>query len=214
MSFETNLLDGQVIELFADSGSTSITEDNVEEYIRLATDRKLMSCTRQMQHVITGLSQVVPMHLLRIFSWNELNQLVCGTPDFDVELLRQNATVDSSLAKAPALTHFWNCLRNFTALERSKFLRFAWGQSSLPQFGSESWRNINLATLSSPSPNTTYPKSSTCFFKCYLPLYTTEEACRTQLLYAINNCISIDSDGNPQMAQVAAEDDPFSGLFD
>jgi hypothetical protein len=43
-----------------------------------------------MAAIRSGLEQVVPLGLLKLLSWKELETLVCGKPILDIDLLKQN----------------------------------------------------------------------------------------------------------------------------
>ena len=111
----------------------------------------------------------------------------------------------------------WRVLKKFTARERELFLRFVWGRSRLPvrseDFEQKVRRRLRAAPLPArvspsrpPCPqfqimpthrNDDYmlPIAHTCFFQLELPRYSCEQVMREKLLYAITNCVSIDTDG-------------------
>ena len=39
------------------------------------------------------------------------------------------------------------------------------------------------------------PKAATCYQRLYLPSYTTKAVMKGKLLYALTNCVAIDTDG-------------------
>jgi hypothetical protein len=92
--------------------------------------------------------------------------------------------VDQNL---PHIALFWEVLREMTPKERSLFLRFSWGRSRLPR--GKNFRNFKLCPMNTPGDVNTYlPVAHTCFFQLDLPAYTTKEAMRTKLVYAITHC--------------------------
>jgi HECT-domain (ubiquitin-transferase) len=194
LTFVTNLPNGTIVELLPDGANIDVTAANVKKYVSLAVDAKLGAADVQMGAVLSGAGAVVPLPLLRTFTWRELERLCCGLTDYDVDELKASARVGASLAGTATLRHFWSALKSFAPEERAKFLRFAWGQGQLPPKTAPTYRDISLAALSCANPDQALPKCATCYFKVQLPLYTTEAACRRQLLYAINNCVSIDTD--------------------
>lgn len=52
-----------------------------------------------------------------------------------------------------------------------------------------------LSLRGSTQPNSSFPKSHTCFFTVDIPEYTTLEAMTDRMRYAIENCTAIDTDG-------------------
>jgi hypothetical protein len=80
------------------------------------------------------------------------------------------------------------------------FLRFAWGRSRLPppsQWGSQTFK---LALLDAARPDETLPMAHTCFFAADIPAYTSYDALRSKLLYAITHSVAYDSDFNVRNA--------------
>jgi len=78
--------------------------------------------------------------------------------------------------------------------EKSLFLKFVWGRSRLP--AGKDFRKMKIAGFhSAGNVNNYLPVSHTCFFTIDLPSYTTKEAMRSKLLYAITHCTAIDLDG-------------------
>ena len=94
-----------------------------------------------------GLATVVPISVLSVFTWQELQLEVCGQAAVDVDLLERNTSyvlrsasrllhgATPSLCRYgsdmrstdPAVRFFWTMMRTkFTDEERSKFLRFVW----------------------------------------------------------------------------------------
>jgi hypothetical protein len=57
---------------------------------------------------------------------------VCGSPEIDVQLLKQNTKYTGCNANDPHIKYFWQVLEAFSQTERAQFLRFAWGRSRLP----------------------------------------------------------------------------------
>lgn len=207
-SFETDIFDGTVVELLPGGGGLLVDDSNASRFVQLATHAKLHAFEAQMDSIRRGLAEVIPLSLLRLFTWQELQLQVCGETDFSVDDLKSATTVESSLAGSPTEAAFWEVLRSFTAEERTKFLRFAWGQGSLPPPTSPTFKKMTLALQSDVSdPDRSFPKSATCFFKVYIPMWTSQTACRRQLLYAINNALSIDTDGSLQVAEAIASSD-------
>lgn len=54
----------------------------------------------------------------------------------------------------------------------------------------------------SENPNEYFPRSQTCFFTIKLPAYTTFDAAYEKILYAINNCSTMDADLRLQDSEI------------
>lgn len=87
----------------------------------------------QVAAVREGLSKVVPVPLLTLFSGSELETMVCGSPDIPLILLKSVATYKSIEPTSPLIQWFWEVMEEFSNQERSLFLRFVWGRTRLPR---------------------------------------------------------------------------------
>ena len=63
-----------------------VTDDNKEEYLQLRLRHRMLDSIKpQLEHFLTGLYEVVPADLLSVFDYQELDLLLCGTPDIDLD---------------------------------------------------------------------------------------------------------------------------------
>lgn len=85
------------IELFKFCRYLKITPENRHEYVRLALDYRLHEFDAQVAAVREGLSKVVPVPLLALFSGAELETMVCGSPDIPLNLLKSVATYKGTI---------------------------------------------------------------------------------------------------------------------
>ena len=103
-----------------------------ERYADLATNCRINEFNRQMAAVRRGFSCIVPSRQLVLFTWEEVSEMVCGSPQVDVELLKSVTEYSGCQAEDKHVKLFWQTLREFTNEERTAFLRFAWGRTRLP----------------------------------------------------------------------------------
>jgi len=135
------------------------------------------------------LISIIPARFLALLTFKELELEVCGNPEIDVALLRQNTVYTACAATDAHIKYFWAVLEKFSQLERAQYLRFSWGRSRLPppQKFTEKMK-IDSSNISAQH----LPKAHTCFFMIELPRYTSEEQMREKLLKAITLCRSMD----------------------
>ena len=138
------------------------------------------------------MSGVIPLNMLNQFSWKQVENLVCGEPDIDVEKLKKKTKYEGWNENDNTVKWFWEVLgTDFTAAERIQFLRFVWGRSKLPAHGE--YRNFQLTKLYG-NIDESLPISHTCFFHLELPEYSNKDNLKNKLLYAITHCTAIDLD--------------------
>lgn len=200
-SFTTTLSDGTLVELKPDGSGIPVTKSNCKEFVRLVRHTRLHECKLQVDAMLRGIGRIVPVHLLQLCTWSELQQWVCGSLAIDIELLKRHTVYSSGMTpdKYPHLEMFWRVLNDFSEENRCRFINFAWGQDTLPADDAEFTRTHTRLLIKAPSTTTAnqdgmLPKADTCFFNVELPAYSTEDIMREKLLLAITMCTSMDGD--------------------
>ncbi|KAH9090129.1 hypothetical protein Ae201684P_014881 [Aphanomyces euteiches] len=201
LTFTTSLSDGTFVELVKDGADKVVTKANLSEYIRLVQQVRLNECKPQVDAMLQGISKIVPLPLLPLCTWTELQQWVCGSQAIDIELLKRHTKYSAGMTvdKNPHLEYFWRALASFSDDDRRRFINFAWGQESLPADDAEFDRTRTRLLIKPPpatdkSQDSLLPKADTCFFNIELPAYSSLSTMKEKLLLAINLCTSMDAD--------------------
>jgi hypothetical protein len=185
-------------ELVLNGKKIALNLSNRKQWVNLVLQERLFESKKQMDSILKGLKAVIPLASIALLTPSELEQAVCGTPGFDVDLLKSVTVYEGKVSENdPHIEYFWNVLREFTPLEKSEFLRFAWARSRLPATASEFKTKFKLQeprvqTLQNPDLH--LPQSHTCFFSLTLPAYSSQSILREKLLYASRNCATMDLD--------------------
>lgn len=157
----------------------------------LATQRRLLNSFAE------GMSSVLPVELLSMFTGEQLRDIVCGNPDIDVELLRRVVEYEGYDETDTVIGFFWDVLREMTTSERKLFLQFVWARNRLPMKESDFdspfkiQKDSKTANVDGDYP---LPSASTCFFSLSLPEYPEKEILKQKLLFAIENVTTMESD--------------------
>jgi E3 ubiquitin-protein ligase HUWE1 len=131
-----SFLCAQVEELIPNGRNVAVTDDNKEDYIRLVAHHRMTSAIRaQIDSFLAGFYDLVPPELICIFSPAELELLICGLPDVNVDELMQNTDYHQYKATDDVIVWFWEELRAFNREERASFLQFVTGTSKVPLGG-------------------------------------------------------------------------------
>jgi HECT-domain (ubiquitin-transferase)/SPRY domain len=215
MYFTAPLSDGSVRALVPGGERLAVVGRAARlRYANLIEQARLHEDAVQTDAVLSGLDSVVPLATLRLFTWQELAERVCGIDDFDVDELRRHCQFSYGIGPdSEVVGYFWSALRSFDREQRCRFLRFAWGQQTLPPRSSPKFKPLTLQLLRRPNPDATLPTSAACYFKVSLPAYTSEAIMRRQLLFAISNCVAIDTDGSINAQVGSSSDDDADLLF-
>ena len=184
---------GRNIELLEGGREIPVTYYRAIEYAKLVENLRLVEGEEQYAAIRKGLSIVVPLNLLNLFSWKQVETMVCGAPDIDVDMLISKTEYENISSDDRQVQFFWQVLREITPKDRSQFLRFVWGRSRLPA-GREFKRFKVTALNKGGNPDNYLPVAHTCFFQIDIPAYSSKEIMREKLLYAITHCQAIDLD--------------------
>ena len=154
-----------------------------------------------------------------MFTHKEIALSVCGIPELDINLLKNNCVYNECSLNDPHVQWFWKILSEMDSNSKSLFLRFVTGRARLSnEIELDKKFEINKffadednVEESGASPNVDHymPRASTCFSSLQLPAYSSEQIMREKLLYAIRNCVSIDNDFVADVEEESTEDDNF-----
>ena len=172
-----------------------VTFDNCGEYGQLIVKKRLEEHPIAYNRIRDGMSAVVPIDYLNLLSYKQLETLVCGATNIDIDILKENTEYEGCSASDQHIGFFWEVLKEFSPKEKSLYLKFVWGRSRLPS--GKDWKHMKITRSNPSGPVNNYmPVSHTCFFTLDLPAYTNKDAMKQKLLYAITHCTAIDLDGS------------------
>ncbi|TPX10604.1 uncharacterized protein E0L32_008490 [Thyridium curvatum] len=179
-----------IIDLCENGRDIPVTDKNKKEYVRLVVEHKLISSVKeQMEHFLKGFHDIIPADLIAIFNEQELELLISGLPDIDIDDWKGNTEYHNYTAASQQIQWFWRALRSFDKEERAKLLQFVTGTSKVPLNGFkelEGMNGINRFNIHRDYGNKDrLPSSHTCFNQLDLPEYESYDALRSQLLKAI-----------------------------
>lgn len=78
----------------------------------------------QVEAIRRGIGAVIPVQLLRLFSWDDLEMFVCGQEGVDIDLLEACTEYNLCSREDKHVSAFWDVLRSFSQKEKSLFLRY------------------------------------------------------------------------------------------
>ncbi|KAI5856087.1 DNA binding protein [Tricharina praecox] len=180
----------QTVDLIPDGRNIPVTNENKQDYVRLVVEHRLLhSVNEQIDHFLIGFHDIVPADLVNIFNEQELELLISGMPEIDLDDWRNNTEYHNYSASSSQIQWFWRAVRSFDKEERAKLLQFVTGTSKVPLNGFKELEGMN--GFSKFNIHRDYgnkdrlPSSHTCFNQLDLPEYESYETLRQQLLTAI-----------------------------
>ncbi|XP_044765781.1 E3 ubiquitin-protein ligase HUWE1 isoform X3 [Coccinella septempunctata] len=183
----------EVRDLIQNGRNVPVTEENKMEYIRLSCQMKMTGAIKQQLNAfLEGFYDIIPMRLISIFNEQELELLISGLPNVDIEDLKANTEYHKYQSNSLQIQWFWRALRSFDQADRAKFLQFVTGTSKVPLqgFGAlEGMNGVQKFQIHRDDRSTDrLPSAHTCFNQLDLPVYESYDKLRSNLLKAIHEC--------------------------
>jgi E3 ubiquitin-protein ligase HUWE1 len=169
----------------------AVTASNKAEYVELRVAFRLGGqIGPQLEAFKRGFYELVSLEEIRQFTPEELDLLICGLPDVDVDDFIENCELLHPLTReSPVVRRFFEAVRTFSAEQKGKLLMFMTGSSQVPVGGFRALSRAGMAVKLGPGgPTSRLPSAHTCWSQLDLPEYESVDELRTKLLFAIENC--------------------------
>uniref|UniRef100_A0A4W6BZU0 E3 ubiquitin-protein ligase n=1 Tax=Lates calcarifer TaxID=8187 RepID=A0A4W6BZU0_LATCA len=174
-----------------------VTNENKKEYIHLVMQWRFVNrIQKQMTAFKEGFFELIPQDLIKIFDENELELLMCGLGDVDVNDWRENTKYKNGYCSNHVVIQwFWKTVLLMDAEKRIRLLQFVTGTSRVPMNGFAELYGSNgpqLFTIEQWGTREKLPRAHTCFNRLDLPPYESFEELREKLHIAIENAQGFD----------------------
>lgn len=182
---------GQVIhhELKANGDKERVTEENKEEYLTLMTEwRMTRGIEEQTKTFLEGFNEVVPLEWLKYFDERELELMLCGMQEIDVDDWQRNSIYRHYNRNSKQVLWFWQFVRETDNEKRARLLQFVTGTCRVPVGGFAELMGSNgpqRFCIEKVGKDTWLPRSHTCFNRLDLPPYKSYDQLVEKLNYAI-----------------------------
>ncbi|NXD34718.1 HACE1 ligase, partial [Copsychus sechellarum] len=192
-SVETDVF-GAMEEVPLKPGGASIlvTQENKAEYVQLVTELRMTRAIQpQINAFLQGFHMFIPPSLIQLFDEYELELLLSGMPEIDVNDWLKNTEYTSGYERGDQVIQwFWDVVEELTQEERVLLLQFVTGSSRVPHggfahiMGGSGLQNFTIAAV--PYTANLLPTSSTCINMLKLPEYPSKEILKDRLLVALH----------------------------
>ncbi|KAG5884764.1 hypothetical protein JTB14_029244 [Gonioctena quinquepunctata] len=182
---------GQIVhhELIKNGDKERVTEENKEEYLTLMTDwRMTRGIEQQTQAFLDGFNEVVPIEWLKYFDERELELLLCGMQEIDVEDWQRHTIYRHYTRNSKPVMWFWQFVKQSDNEKRARLLQFVTGTCRVPVGGFAELMGSNgpqRFCIEKVGKESWLPRSHTCFNRLDLPPYKSYEQLVEKLTYAI-----------------------------
>ena len=123
----------KTIELKENGSQIKVTNENKKEFVALHTNYILeKKIKQQIQAFCNGFDSLIPHDEIRFFTPNELDLLICGIPEIDVNDLIQHIEFEHPYNnETPVVKFFISAISKWDNEELAKLLMFMTGSSKL-----------------------------------------------------------------------------------
>eukprot|EP00048_Salpingoeca_helianthica_P022598 m.19241 g.19241 ORF g.19241 m.19241 type:complete len:1022 (-) comp7541_c0_seq1:33-3098(-) len=183
---------GQISEVELKPGGKDIevNESNKQEYVTLMVEWRLVkSIEQQMNEIMRGFRDILPLEALQFFDEKELEMMLIGMAEFDVDEWQAHTNLKQYTASAKQIVWFWEIVRSWDDEKRARLLQFVTGSCRLPMGG---FKEL-MGSAGTPQPFCIekvgdpgmLPRSHTCFNRLDLPPYSSKAQMEEKLTRAV-----------------------------
>ncbi|KAL3504968.1 hypothetical protein ACH5RR_034809 [Cinchona calisaya] len=178
-------------ELIPGGRNIRVTEENKHQYVDLVAEHRLTTAIRpQINAFLEGFNELIHRDLISIFNDKELELLISGLPDIDLDDLRANTEYSGYSAASLVIQWFWEVVQGLSKEDKARLLQFVTGTSKVPLEGFSALQGISGSqkfqihkAYGSPDH---LPSAHTCFNQLDLPEYPSKQHLEERLLLAIH----------------------------
>ena len=181
----------KTINLIENGEKVLVTNENKHEYLSLYASYHLStSIQNQIEAFREGFDALIHPDFIKMFSPSELDLLICGIPDIDIDDMIENTEFEKPYnRKHPVIKLFFSVISKWENDDLGKFLLFLTGSSQVPINGFKDYKDkgkpIKIMPGGGPEK---YPVAHTCFNSLALPEYDDEYEMDNKLKEAIQVC--------------------------
>ncbi|KAJ9059430.1 E3 ubiquitin-protein ligase pub1 [Entomophthora muscae] len=181
------------IDLITDGRNIPVTNENKREYVELVTQWKINNRIReQFTAFFEGFHQLIPDDLIVVFDERELELLIGGIAEIDVEDWKKHTDYRGYTEQDEVIQWFWKCVRTFDNEKKSRLLQFTTGTSRIPVNGFKDLQGSDgprRFTIEKAGEIAQLPKSHTCFNRIDLPPYKSYDVLVQKLTFAVEETL-------------------------
>jgi len=181
------------VELKPGGEDIEVTNENKQEFIELITEWRIQKrVEEQFNAFVTGFHELIPADLVNVFDERELELLIGGIADIDVDDWKKHTDYRGYTENDPVVQNFWQCIRSWDSEQKSRLLQFATGTSRIPVNGFKDLQGSDgprRFTIEKSGEEGQLPKAHTCFNRLDMPPYKSFDALQQKLLWAVEETV-------------------------
>ncbi|XP_058154748.1 probable E3 ubiquitin-protein ligase HECTD2 [Dasypus novemcinctus] len=163
----------------------TVTNQNRKEYVQLYIDFLLnKSIYKQFAAFYYGFHSVCASNALMLLRPEEVEILVCGSPELDMHALQRSTQYDGYAKTDLTIRYFWDVVLGFPLDLQKKLLHFTTGSDRVPVGG---MADLNFKISKNETSTNWLPVAHTCFNQLCLPPYKSKKDLKQKLIIGISN---------------------------
>lgn len=186
------------VELVEGGSEKQVTVDNLTEYLEENLKYRLMNRFKpQLTELLLGFFDIIPEPALTVFDANELELILCGLPNIDMDDWIKNTKYSGLFTyegrSAKAVEWFWEVVDEYDTEMKARLLQFVTGTSGVPSRGFAVLQGVDgdikkFTIHGVDLDKYPYPRAHTCFNRIDLPTYRNKQDLKLRLTQAITLC--------------------------
>jgi len=182
------------INLILDGANIPVTKENVKYYFQKKIEYIMNKDRPYVNHIKKSLFSYIPEQLVKIFTAEELELILNGTPFIDVADWIENTHYEGYSPSDKIIIDFWNIVRDLPQDKLSRLLQFSTGSSRVPLGGFKSLQSnrgniapFSIYKIEYEKGKKNYIKARTCFNRINLPNFPDEKTLLEGINFVIDN---------------------------
>ena len=186
--------DVNVLNLILDGANVPVNKDNMEYYFQKKIEYIMNKDRDYINHIKKSLFSYIPESLIKIFSANELELMLNGTPFIDVTDWIENTEYEGYSPSDEIIINFWDIVKELPQEKLSRLLQFSTGSTRVPVGGFKSLQSnrgniapFSIYKMEYEKGKRNYIKARTCFNRINLPNFPDKEKLLEGINFVIDN---------------------------
>ena len=187
---------GEIIseDLITNGKNIKVKKQNIDFYIEQRINNMIWKNRILLNEIKKGLFSIIPENLIKIFTAEQFELLLNGTPFIDVEDWRVNTTYNGYFTNDKIIMDFWDIIIELPQDKLARLLQFCTGSSRVPIGGFRSLESNRgnkspfcITKVEYENNGQNFIRAHTCFNRLNLPNFPTKEELQNGIDYILEN---------------------------
>ena len=182
------------IDLIVDGSNIPVTKENIDFYYQKKIEYIMNKDKLLINQIKKGLFTYIPEPLIKIFTSNELELILNGTPFIDISDWIENTSYEGYEPTDNIIINFWDIVRQLSQEKLSRLLQFSTGSTRVPVGGFKCLQSnrgnlapFSISKIQYEEGKQNYIKARTCFNRINLPNFPDEAKLLEGINFVIEN---------------------------